>query len=87
MNLGDAVRLATFQGAINGPDCTRPDEDYWKLVGHCGIVTKASKNRALVEFSIDVLALGLACHNEAPNSLWISISDLRLDLENRTKNT
>lgn len=84
---GGRVVLTSFQGVISPPESARASENYWKLIGKCGVVAKTEvqaglarhKNgeRVLVVFDVDIAALGLHCHNGIHNSLWFLISDLR----------
>jgi len=83
----DSVVLETFLGTKTTAASTRDSENYWKLVGQRGLVVKVESQsglprhergeRALVKFDVDVASLGLRCHNEIPNTLWMFISDLR----------
>ena len=87
---GTKVILKTFNGVLTSPKGTDPSEDYWSLIGQPGIIIKSpdeeglyasfsEKKRLLVKFEIDVKKLGLECHNEIQNTLWILESDLALD--------
>ena len=83
--IGERVELVSFDGHLQAPENTDPREDYWKLSGALGSVVELGPEeqlaffhgRVLVQFDIDVAALGLECHNPMPNSLWILKSDLR----------
>ncbi|ASE51499.1 MULTISPECIES: hypothetical protein [Stenotrophomonas] len=83
---GRKVLLATFLGSKHPPDDVRPSEDYWRLIGTNGtIVLEESQTsmarhqrglRVLVQFPESIRGMGLVCHNEVPDSLWIFVSDL-----------
>jgi hypothetical protein len=81
--IGDRVELCLFNSSLEPPTGTKPSDNYWRLIDACGIVLQTStesgiqSDRVLVRFDVDVAALGLACHNPLPNSLWIKRSDLR----------
>lgn len=72
------VRLKSFNGNIQAPKGTIPEENYWALIGHCGeiIEPRNERGRVLVKFDLSVCSLGLACHNPIENSLYILESDL-----------
>jgi hypothetical protein len=82
MVLGKRVRLVTFNGTkVPEGDCD-PSENYWKLIGAEGVIIEdrtsgSGEGRLLVQFAESVSALGLHCHNEVANSLWIRQSDLK----------
>ncbi|MDR6696576.1 MULTISPECIES: hypothetical protein [Stenotrophomonas] len=85
---GRKVLLATFLGSKHPPDDVRPSEDYWRLIGTNGtIVLEESQAsmakhqrglRVLVQFPESIRDMGLACHNDIPDSLWIFVSDLAM---------
>lgn len=83
-SFGDKVILKTFNGTATSLAETKPTEDYWKLIGTQGVVQQTweqanfdmKQPRFLVKFDTDVNRLGLDCHNEIPNSLWILGSDI-----------
>ena len=82
------VILNTFQGLTKAPENISEDENYWKLIGAKGKVISENQKihpaypekgkRALVQFNEDINALGLSCHNEVSNSLWVFVTDLKL---------
>ncbi len=84
--VGERVVLKSFDRQRVAPPQARDDENYWRLVGSRGIVASKQrrfvvgnsgcKERLLIVFNEDITELGLACHNEQANSLWISIDDL-----------
>lgn len=78
MNLGTKVRLTSFNSEKSPPKDCEPSENYWLLVGETGKVIKEknSNSRLLIKFDVTVSDLGLHCHNEVPNSLYILESDL-----------
>jgi hypothetical protein len=83
----ESVVLETFLGEKKPTISVRDSDNYWKLLGQRGTVAKNEGQskmprhergaRVLVKFDVDVASLGLSCHNEIPNSLWLFISDLR----------
>ncbi|MEN5274866.1 hypothetical protein [Stenotrophomonas lactitubi] len=83
---GRKVVLETFLGNRHPHENVRPSENYWKLIGTTGtVVSEESQTsmpahprgaRVLVQFPAGIRNLGLACHNEAPDSLWLFVSDL-----------
>lgn len=85
-SVGERVRLRSFRGTALSPIDIRKDNNYWLLIGITGTVvdtddvSKVGRHvdgpRLLVLFDRDVAELGLHCHNEAPNTLWIFASDL-----------
>lgn len=78
--------LESFCGLKQGTAATRPNENYWLLVGERGTVVESSTGaysgggppRVLVQFDKSVKSLGLECHNSVENALWILVSDLSL---------
>ncbi len=78
------VQLVSFNGQLKAPSCTDPKENFWLLIGRTGTVINkttnedSSKKRHLVVFDESVSELGLPCHNEIQNSLWILESDLHI---------
>ncbi len=75
---GKRVVLKSFKGSLIAPQDVKPEENYWQLIG-CKAVVEAANDtdRVLVKFERDLSSLGLADHNEQPNSLWVLISDLK----------
>lgn len=81
MKIGDSVRLISFNGETCAPSNVHPPENYWLLFGQEAEIVALSTGRAhagrvLVKFVVSVSELGLHCHNEIPNSLWILQTDL-----------
>ena len=78
MKIGNKIKLNTFNGTTKPDEECLPNENYWKLIGCLGKIVKGpnAKSRFLVQFEKDVLSLGLECHNDINNSLWILESDL-----------
>ncbi|WP_201486599.1 hypothetical protein [Pseudomonas sp. OF001] len=74
------VRLKSFNGSLTPPKNTEPEENYWLLIGSYGelVERKNARGRALVKFDTSVKSLGLACHNEVENSLYILEADLEI---------
>ena len=77
---GNKVQLKSFNGASSAPDGCDPEENYWLLVSTFGTVIKPEnkQSRVLVQFDTNISSLGLHCHNEPPNSLLISVNDLKV---------
>ena len=92
LQLGDRVKLLTFNGKQPPPSGAPADKDYWRLIGWHGTIVQSisqpclvasfsAEPRLLVQFDHSVSALNLHCHNDVPNSLWILESDLVADLK------
>lgn len=81
---GSRVLLESFCGQKQTTAATRPNENYWLLVGERGTVvespngpyTGGGETRVLVQFDKSVKSLGLECHNSVENALWVLVSDL-----------
>ncbi len=85
MNIGDRVKLISFNNSSVADDNCDEQENYWKLVGETGFIVAEpnlsdtiSSDRLCIQFNVDVKSLNLHCHNEIPNSLWILASDLQV---------
>jgi hypothetical protein len=71
------IKLVSFHGALSPPPDVDPKENYWSLIGWTGIILRPPKensihnNRELIKFEKPVSSLGLYCHTEVPNSLWV----------------
>lgn len=85
----DTVKLKTFNGCMAPIHQTYENENYWKLIGHEGIIIKdpcedtlfasfTKEKRLCVKFKVDLSSLGLINHNNVSNSLWILKTDLEL---------
>lgn len=75
---GKRVVLKSFKGSLIAPQDVKPEENYWQFIGSKAVVEVANNtDRVLVKFEYDLSSLGLASRNEAPNTLWILISDLK----------
>lgn len=75
---GKRVVLKSFNGSLIAPDNVTPEENYWLLIGSKAVVAESNNSeRVLINLDRDLSSLGLANHNEHPNSLWILISDLK----------
>jgi hypothetical protein len=82
--IGDHVILRSFNGLKIAPVDETQDNynNYWLLIGEGGLVVKDTpcngidSDRVLVRFHVDVGSLGLHCHNEIENALWIRRNDL-----------
>ena len=82
IHVGEEVELITFNGLATAPQGTDVNEDFWQLIGTTGKVISENppktiaQDRLLIQFNANLTALGLPCHNDAQNSLWISVSDI-----------
>ena len=80
------VLVQSFLGLTTSPEDTKDIDNYWKLIGRKGLVLMSEREggmsrhvrgeRVLVKFLDDVKALGLSCHNDVENSLWMFVVDL-----------
>ena len=84
MKKGRKYILKTFNGTRTPDEDCDEYENYWKLIEEEGTVIDyaedlnfPSRSRVLFQFNIDVKSLGLECHNEKPNALWILKTDLK----------
>jgi predicted nuclease of restriction endonuclease-like RecB superfamily len=89
MKNGDRVRLKTFNGTIHPVQHVNDKENYWKLVGECGLVEQdqqqnsiyanfSEQERVLVKFDKDLKIADLIAHNNITNALWVLVSDLAI---------
>ena len=84
LQLGSIVQLVTFSGEKFASKRVCATEDFWKLVGFTGKVVSMSppknigQERVLIQFDVTLSTMGLHCHNETQNSLWIKNSDIFL---------
>ena len=83
MKKGQKYKLVSFNGTTKPNKNCQPNENYWKLIGQCGILINFSAalnfsndHRVLIQFELDVEKQGLSCHNPVGNSLWILKTDL-----------
>lgn len=75
---GKRVVLKSFNGSLVAPQDVTPEENYWLLIGSKAVVSESNNSeRVLIRFERELSSLGLANHNDSPNSLWILISDLK----------
>lgn len=75
---GKRVVLKSFKGSLIAPQNVKPEENYWQLIGSKAVVEFVNNtDQVLLKFERDLSSLGLANHNEIPNTLWILISDLK----------
>jgi len=76
--INSKIILKEFNGNSEAPEDCDPQENYWLLIGRKGKIVKEmnSRSRVLVQFNESVSELGLHCHNEVPNSLYILLSDI-----------
>lgn len=89
MKIGKIVKLDTYNGSKASAPGYDPKENYWKLIGCKGVIIKdpftcakypdealRNERRVLVKFECSLNSLGLYCHNDIENSLWILVTDL-----------
>ncbi len=86
-NVGDAVLLVSFLGTESPDNAVANNENYWFLIGKKGFVVQTEAQacmrrhplgeRVLVRFETDMRKLGLDCHSQIPNGLWVFVADLR----------
>ena len=75
---GKRVILKSFNGSLIRPNNVKLEENYWQLIGSKAVVeVNNDSDRVLIKFERDFSSIGLLSHNEAPNSLWVMISDLK----------
>lgn len=84
MKKGKHFILKTFNGTSTPQEECDEKENYWKLVNETGTVVNFAselgfpdEKRVLFQFDIVLEELGLECHNEMPNALWILKTDLK----------
>tara|TARA_R110001592_G_scaffold9723_3_gene51442 strand:+ start:930 stop:1190 length:261 start_codon:yes stop_codon:yes gene_type:complete len=84
MKKGQRIRLVSFNGTVNPDSNIDERENFWKLLNEIGTIIYLAhekkfpnSNRVLIKFDSDLKSLGLECHNDEPNSLWILKSDLK----------
>lgn len=75
------VTLQSFLGTTEPTKGTSENENYWKLIGAKGRIIDDQKinDRVLVLFEINLDDYKLENHNPTKNSLWIKMSDLRIE--------
>ena len=73
------VKLKTFLGKIFSKEYENTEDDYWKLIGLCGIVIGEDGGKVLVKFNDNLNNYNVANHNPIKNTLWINKSDLEID--------
>jgi hypothetical protein len=76
------VILKSFLGTTKPKKDTSEKENYWKLIGEKGKVIddQGTDNRVLVLFESNLDDYQLENHNPIKNSLWIRLSDLKIDM-------
>ncbi|WP_432728902.1 hypothetical protein [Variovorax sp. W6] len=85
---GKRVRLISFLGKPSAPSGVKVAENYWILIGNSGMAIcngegvwgLPGRSRYLVQFERNVESLGLHCHNEITNALWVEENDIELVL-------
>ncbi len=80
MKIGTRVKLKSFNNTTEIPNDCDPSENYWSLIEEKGTIVKPKNDysRLLVKFDDPSKLIGLHCHNEIENSLWILESDLEI---------
>lgn len=90
MNVGDRVKLKTFNGIRNATEESIDEqENFWKLIDETGVVVQdpeeetiyasfSKQKRVLVQFDCGMKNFNLICHNNVENSLWILETDLEI---------
>lgn len=75
------VTLKSFLGTTTPPDGTEENENYWHLIGISGKVIDdvGWNDSVLILFDVNLDDYKLENHNPIRNSLWIKISDLKID--------
>jgi hypothetical protein len=82
--IGSKVLLVSFNRKTAKPINANLHENFLELIGSSGVVIdnappkEINKNRVLVVFDVALNSMGLPCHNEIENSLWIERSDLHV---------
>ena len=87
MKVGDKVKLLTFNGSFSACGSVSKSENYWHLIDKTGEIMQdpnepsiyagfSTEKRVLVHFDEDIESMGLHCHNNFKNALWILESDL-----------
>jgi hypothetical protein len=87
MEVGQRVKLNSFNGRLSPIKSMNKQENYWKLIGEMGTICQdpkqesvyasfSKKSRVLVKFDSDICNYNLVAHNSIQNSLWILVSDL-----------
>jgi hypothetical protein len=82
--IGERVVMKSFNGTPQPTERVKSSENYWLLVGRVGVIVKTWREadfemttaRFLIKFDECVKDLGLHCHNEIENSLWILSTDI-----------
>jgi hypothetical protein len=77
------VILKSFLGTTKAKKDTSERENYWKLIGEKGKVIDdhVTNDRVLVLFKTNLDDYKLENHNPIKNSLWIKMSDLKIEDE------
>lgn len=78
---GTPVKLISFSGTVKPKRNTKPNENYWRLIGEKGKIIDAVENdngRILVLFEKNLDGFKLENHNPVKNTLWIMSSDLEI---------
>jgi len=77
------VTLKSFLGTVTPKKDTLENENYWQLIGQKGriIDDRMINYRVLVLFESNLDDYKLENHNPTKNSLWIKMSDLKIENE------
>lgn len=78
MEVGTKVKIRSLNNTTKTPDDCDSSENYWLLIGEEGTIVKPinEHSRFLVKIDDANKLVGLHCHNEIENSLWLLASDL-----------
>lgn len=82
--------MISFNGLLEAPSDCIPEENFWRLISEKGTVVQdptesylyasfSKDKRVCIVFDSDLNSFGLVNHNPIPNSLWILVSDLRVN--------
>ncbi len=77
--INDRVILETFLGDVKQSDIDSDNENYFLLIGKCGVILEINEKdkQVLILFDESLDDLGLINHNDIKNSLWIYKSDIK----------
>lgn len=80
MEVGTKVKIKSFNNTTSTPNDCDFRENYWSLIGEKGTIVKPinERSRFLVQIDDSSKLVGLHCHNEIENSLWLLESDLEI---------
>ncbi|MEZ9394187.1 hypothetical protein AB4222_20000 [Vibrio splendidus] len=82
------VRIISFHGLKKEKKHEAELGTYWDLIDLCGTIVSPKPRihpaypekgyQVLVQFDTQLSSIGIDSHNDAPNSLWIFESDLKV---------